>query len=313
MTTAGRTVTGQSVTTGFEINVTNTLGQLDLTKTDDTTSVIATAVNDPPTLIDPLLSSIVAEGQTLQNLYAQLLADAQDLGLGYQAQLTISTLGLSNSAKFLYFDAGDRMLTCTADGFNAAKPAVGFTYTISDPQGATVTGTVDVAVTGPALPSQVGSAGADTLTADGSSRRLIGGDGNDKLTGHGENQLIFGGRGDNTIAADGNSSTICGGPGTNGVTLDGNRETVVLRLDGVDQISGFEPHKGDVLDLSQAPAEAQINLAGDFSQLGSFVQVASAGRDSPLSFRGSSLAVLHRVGAGVALGTLIQDGSLRIN
>jgi hypothetical protein len=88
---------------------------------------------------------------------------------------------------------------------------------------------------------------------------------------------------------------------------------VVLQLDGVDQISGFEPHKGDVLDLSQAPAEAHINLAGDFSQLGSFVQVASAGRDSPLSFRGSSLAVLHRVGAGVALGTLIQDGSLRIN
>jgi hypothetical protein len=181
MTTAGRTVTGQSVTTGFEINVTNTLGQLDLTKTDDTTSVIATAVNDPPTLVDPLLSYTVAEGQTLQNLYAQLLANAQDLGLGYQAQLTISTLGLLNSAKFLYFDAGDRMLTCTADGFNAAKPAVGFTYTISDPQGATVTGTVGVAVTGPALSSQVGSAGVDTLTADGSSRRLIGGDGNDKL------------------------------------------------------------------------------------------------------------------------------------
>jgi hypothetical protein len=201
-------VPGQSVTTGFEIRVENTLGQLDLTKTDDTTSVIATAVNDPPTLISPALSYTVAEGQTLQNVYAQLLANAQDVDLGDQAQLTVSTLGLSNSAGFLYFDAGDRMLTYTADGFNTAKPVDRFTYTISDPQGATVTGTVDVTVTGPALPTQVGSAGADRLTADGSGHRLIGGDGNDKLIGHGENQLIFGGRGDDTITADGNSSTV---------------------------------------------------------------------------------------------------------
>jgi hypothetical protein len=88
---------------------------------------------------------------------------------------------------------------------------------------------------------------------------------------------------------------------------------VVLQQGGVDQISGFELHNGDVLDLSQALAEAQINLAGDFSQLRSLVQVASAGRDATLSFGGSSLAVLHGVGAGVTLDTLIQDGSLRIN
>jgi hypothetical protein len=311
--TGHQVVPGQSVTTGFEISVENTLGQLNLTKTDGTTSVIATAVNDAPTLINPVLSDTVAEGQTLEGLYGQLLANAQDVDFGDQAQLTISTLGLSNTAGFLYFDAADQRLTYTADGFNAAKPVDSFTYTIADPGGATVTGTVDVTVTGPALPTQVGSAGADRLTADGNGRRLIGGDGNDKLTGHGENQLIFGGRGDDTITADGNNNTIYGGPGTNGITLDGNGETVVLQQGGLDQISGFGLHNGDVLDLSQVLAEAQINLAGDFSQLGSLVQVSSVGRDATLSFGGSSLAVLHGVGAGVTLDTLIQDGSLRIN
>jgi Ca2+-binding RTX toxin-like protein len=172
---------------------------------------------------------------------------------------------------------------------------------------------VDVTVTGPALPTAVGSASADRLTADGNGRRLIGGDGNDTLTGHGESQLIFGGRGDDTITADGNKSTIYGGSGTNGVTLNGNQETVVLQQGGQDQISGFSLHNGDILDLSQVLAEARINLAGDFSQLGTFIQVAPTRQDATVSFGATSLAVLHGVGAGVTLNTLVQDGSLRIN
>jgi Cadherin-like domain/RTX calcium-binding nonapeptide repeat (4 copies) len=304
---------GQSVTTEFAIKVANPLGQLTLSESDDTTSVVATALNDPPTLISPVLSYTVGEGQTLQNLYQQLLANAQDIDFGEQAQLTLSTLGLSNTAGFLHFDPADQLLTYTADGFNAGKPVDSFAYTISDPEGAAVTGTVNVTVTGATLPTAVGSAGADRLTADGSGHRLIGGDGNDRLTGNGERELIFGGRGDDTITANGNNSVIDAGPGNNLITLNGNRETIVLQQGGVDQISGFQLHNGDVLDLSQMLAQAQINLAGDFSQLGSFVQVSSAGRDITLSFAGSPLAVLRGTGAGDTLDTLIQDGSLRIN
>jgi len=311
--TANQVAPGQSVSTGFTIGVTNTLGQTNLTTSDNTASVIATSVNDAPTLLNPALSFTVAEGQTVQNLYASLLANAKDVDFGDQSQLTVSTLGLSNTMGFLYFDPVNQMLTYTADGFNPAKPVDSFTYTISDPQGATVTGTVDLTVTGAALPTKVGTAGADRLSVDGSGHRLIGGDGNDTLTADGSNQLIFGGRGDDTIAVDGSRSVIYAGPGTNKITLDGSGQTVVLQQGGLDQISGFNLHNGDIVDLSQALAEAQINLAGDFSQLGSFVQVTSAGRDVTLSFGGSSLAVLHGVGTGVTLDTLVQDGSLRIN
>jgi hypothetical protein len=68
-----------------------------------------------------------------------------------------------------------------------------------------------------------------------------------------------------------------------------------------------------VLDLTQVLAESRINLGGDFSKLGNYVQVADSGGNATLSFNGAALAVLNGVGSGVTLGTLIGDNALKIN
>ena len=95
--------------------------------------------------------------------------------------------------------------------------------------------------------------------------------------------------------------------------------SIVLQPGGVDQVTGFNPST-DMLDLRQALAASQLNLGGDASKLGNYVQVNDTGNDATLSFNpqglasgpGSTLAVLHGVGPGVTLGTLISDHALAI-
>jgi hypothetical protein len=153
--TAHEVAPGQAVTTGFTISDTNSANK---TTTDNTTSVVTTAVDDPPTLINPVLSlspDTVSEGQTLQGLYSQLLANVKDVDFGAQAKLTISTIGQSNTMGFLNFDSTDHLLTYRASGFNPNQPTDSFTYTVPDPYGTgSVTGTVDVTITGPDLPTR---------------------------------------------------------------------------------------------------------------------------------------------------------------
>ncbi len=113
---------------------------------------------------------------------------------------------------------------------------------------------------------------------------------------------------------------IYGGPGTNAIKLRGSHETVVLQQGGLDQISGFDLHNGDLLDLRQVLAESEIDLGGDFRKLGAYVQVSASGKDVTLSFNpdglasgpGSALAVLHGLGSHTTLAALIHHDSLRI-
>ncbi len=257
-------------------------------------SVVITNLTPPPTLTKPVLTYSVAEGQTLQGLYGQLLANASDANPADQASLTISSIGDTGTMGFLYFDPTDKLLTYTANGYNAKAPTDSFTYTVSDPQGATVTGTVDLTVTGPS-PSLLGTPGNDTLTANGAG------------------QLVFAGAGNDMITVNGAKSTVYGGTGTNTITLHGAQETVVAQQGGTDQISGFNLHN-DVLDLTQVLAEAQKSFsASDF-------QVTDNGNNATLSYigspsftGGSALATLVGVGPNVTLQTLINDGALKVS
>jgi hypothetical protein len=95
--------------------------------------------------------------------------------------------------------------------------------------------------------------------------------------------------------------------------------SIVLQPGRVDQLTGFDPHT-EVLDLHQALAASHLTLGGDYGKLGACVQVTDSGNDATLSFNprglasgpGSPLAVLHGVGPGVTLGTLINDHALAI-
>jgi Ca2+-binding RTX toxin-like protein len=225
------------------------------------------------------------------------------------ATISIKSIGLAGTTGFAYLDASDKLLTYTASGFNpnATQPADSFTYTATDQYGQSVTGTMDLTVTGPSRPTQVGT----NLTANGAGQRLVGGNGNDTLTANGSSQLIFGGNGNDTITVNGAKSVIYGGTGANTIRLNGSQQTVVLQQGGTDNITGFNLHNGDVLDLTQVLAEAGKSFtASDF-------QVTSTGNDATLFYvgtpsftGGSALAKLVGIGPGVTLQTLISNGVL---
>ena len=294
--------------------------------------VSAAPVVTPPTLLKPVLSYTLGEGQTLQGLYGDILANATAANPADQAKITLTSIGEAGTAGFLYPDLAQHMLTYTADGYNPNKPTDSFTYTVADPSGATVTGTVDVAVTGPNLPTAVGTAGPDTLDAlPGGFQRLVGLGGDDQLYVGRPNALVFGGRGNDDISAgsastsqgtrDASGSTLYGGPGRNIIRVNGStQETIVPQQGGVDVVTGFDPSNGDVLDLRQALAESQLNLGGDYGKLGDYMQVTRAGINAVLSFNpqglasgpGTPLVQLNDVPLGTTLGTLISDHALAI-
>ena len=274
-----------------------------------------------PVLVKPVLTYTVAEGQTLQGLYGDILANT----LGDQASITISSIGEAGTAGFLYPDLSQQKLTYTADGYNPNKPTDSFTYIVTGAGGSTVTGTVDITVTGPNLSTKVGTAGPDNLGTDRADQRLLGLDGNDTLSVTQPNALVFAGRGNDgvNVYSGGSGSTIYGGPGRNIAIIEGAKDvSFVLQQGGVDQISGFDPSKGDVLDLGQALAESQLNLGGDYGKLGTYVQVtnSSSANHTTLSFNpqglasgpGTPIAELYGAGPGFTLNTLVSDHALRI-
>ena len=263
----------------------------------------------PPTIKTNPLPITVAEGQTTTNLYQTLVQDVQDANPN--AQVSVTSLGLSNTMGFAYLDQGHGLLTYTADGDqpDAKQPQDSFTYTATDRFGQQITGTVAVTVTGASEPTQVGSAGNDMLTASSASQRLIGGDGNDTLNVNAAKALVFAGRGDDTINVNAAKATVYGGVGSNTINLGNTaQDTIVLEQGGTDNISGFNL-KNDVLDLTQVLAEAQKSFKpADF-------QVTSSGSNATLSYigtpsftGGSALATLVGIGPGVTLQTLISDG-----
>ncbi len=292
--------------------------------------VSAAAVVSPPMLLKPVLTYTVAEGQTLQGLYGDILANTKAADPGDQASLTISSIGEAGTAGFLYPDLAHQTLTYTADGYDPQRPTDSFTYTVTGPGGSTVTGTMDVAVTaGADLPTKVGTAGPDTLGTNAVGSRLLGLDGNDRLEVNGPDSLAFGGRGDDIIQLQSilaSGSTVYGGPGTNTVVISQATApkdvSLVLQQGGVDQVTGFSVQNGDVLDLRQALAESQLNLGGDFGKLSSYARVIDndgnarlllyPGGITPGGSAGIPLAELYGLGPSTHLATLINDHALRI-
>jgi Ca2+-binding RTX toxin-like protein len=250
-------------------------------------SIVITPVpvtNPPPQPVT------IAEGQTTANLYSTLVNDVDAANPG--AQVSITSVGLSNTMGFAYLDTTDGLLTYTADGFQPSAPQDSFTYTASD--GAT--GTVQVTLTGATEPTQVGT----TLTASSANTRLIGTAGNDTLNANAAKTLVFGGQGDDTINVNAAQTTVHGGTGTNTVNLGNTaNDTIVLQQAGTDNITGFNL-RNDVLDLRQVLAEAQISLSGDSSKLSNYVQVTDSGNDATVSLTtgqipgyGATVAVLQ--------------------
>ena len=87
--------------------------------------------------------------------------------------LTITAVGTAGTQGAVSLNAGADSLIYIATGFNPSSPVDAFTYTLKDAASRTVTGTVDVTVTGPNLPTTVATTPGSTTTATGSGQRLI--------------------------------------------------------------------------------------------------------------------------------------------
>ena len=115
-------------------------------------------------------------------------------------------------------------------------------------------------------------------------------------------QLVDPGAGDHTIAF------IAGARG----------DTLVLHLNSLDQVSGFDPTT-DVLDVRSLFAAASIDPTGGDAALGDYLTVSDQGTNALVSFDptghggGSTVVVLQGLGSSVTgLDSLIAQGALRI-
>jgi hypothetical protein len=97
-------------------------------------------------------------------------------------------------------------------------------------------------------------------------------------------------------------------------------ETVVLQAGGTDEISGFNPGVGDVLDLRTLIAQSHIDLATVSANVGAYVTVSDQGANADLLFDptghggGSVVATLDNMASAItSLADMTGDGALRFS
>lgn len=154
------------------------------------------------------------------------------------------------------------------------------------------------------------------MTASKSSTRLTGGDGNDTLNVNASSTLAFPRARGRHGERERGKAVVYGGPGTNTINLGStSQDSIVLQQGGWTRSSGSTCTTAISSTLPQVLAESQLSyVASDFL-------VSASGSDATLSFNpngaslsapGSALAVLHGVGPGVTLDTLLSDNVLKI-
>lgn len=121
------------------------------------------------------------------------------------------------------------------------------------------------------------------------------------------------------ITVSASNSAIDPGAGSYAIQfLDGtNTDTLVLHNGGTDQIAGFDPSAGDVLDLRSLFEEAQLNVQDVLLNLDSYFTIASRGPDAALLFdplgqgHGTAIAVLQNLGSTVTdFGSLTKQNAV---
>jgi hypothetical protein len=140
---------GDTVTTDFTIGVTDAFGQ---TATDSTTSVIATAANDPPMIDQPPPGNTGVPNETASAPFADLVINDPDVGHVDAVTVTLSDPSggtLSNLGGGLY-DPTTGVYTVSGPAAVVTAALQGLVFTPNAPaDGAVGTTSFTVAVTGP--------------------------------------------------------------------------------------------------------------------------------------------------------------------
>ena len=195
-----------------------------------------------------VLPQTVASTKSTSNLASILNANAVDADFNALLTVRITAVDVNGTKGRVAFDASNQSLIYTAPTYSPLSPTDSFTYTLSDKQGDTVTGTVAITETPPAnslygivagdrinapasgwtltslaMGEQLYSDYSDTTFIGGADTNMYGGTANNVFTagdgthfvGAGNNALITLGNGNNTLGLTGSGNTVITGSGNN--------------------------------------------------------------------------------------------------
>lgn len=207
-----------------------------------------------PDLVQTSLTDSVAEGTTV-SLSALLTANGAEATTS-QPNFKVTSVDTTGTQGTVAFNAATGALSYTAYGLDPARPTDSLGYTLTDEFGNTVSGTLTIDVTGPALTTLVGRLAHRKVTATGANQVLISENTGQTLAGSSAgNDLFFGGA-DTTITASGSGNVIHAKAGNHTITAGVNNNTVTLASgnntikgtgagntvtagDGNDKVTGF--------------------------------------------------------------------------
>ncbi len=179
-----------------------------------------------------------------------------------------------------------------------------FLVDVTDEDGDTATGTIDVTV----LPQQVADPGGETLTATEFGSDLLGQGGNDTLIGSDAADKLQGAGGDDTISDGAGTDIIIGGDGADIISLAADNETDVLIYDAIseagDTVNGFDVDDptvgGDIIDLTDL-LDSGTFTGTTLSEAiaGGFVQVVDSGGNAEVNVD------LDGIANGVSFTTIV--------
>jgi Ca2+-binding RTX toxin-like protein len=192
----------------------------------DRTLAEVVGVASPITLPETLDLGRLAEGELSANFYARLLAAAQHADP--TATMRVASVVVEETEGVWRLDLAGQSLRFDADGFDATDRVERIRYAVVDANGANATGWATLTITGPAMPTQRGTAGADPLAATGGGQRVLGLHGDDTIAAEGSGNRLFGGWGNDSIAATGWQNRIEGGPGDDTILAGQGDATVDL-------------------------------------------------------------------------------------
>jgi len=219
--TQGQVAIGETVTTVIYLSLSDGID----TALGSTTAIV-TAYPVPIEIIDPILDfGPLLEGTLSSDIFALILANARTAVPGREALLRIETILQETTEGIATLDTVAGTLFFEADGFNALRPTDTFRYVLTDGIYQAI-GAVRFTISGPDLPTLVGTEGNDVLIRPGWYQRVIGGRGDDTIVSGGGDNRVFGGWGDDVIVARGWGNYVEGGPGNDQIDAGLGNATV---------------------------------------------------------------------------------------
>jgi Ca2+-binding RTX toxin-like protein len=175
-----------------------------------------------------------------------------------------------------------------------------FDYSISDGQGGTASGLVNVTVEPVVGTVQNGTNGNDTLTGTEGNDFLNGGNGNDSLIGNAGNDILIGSNGkdflvgsagDDLLNGDNGTDTLTGGLGSDTLTGGNGKDIFVFASgEGIDTITDFKLGT-DKIGLTEGLTFENLSFSGNEILIGSDVLAVLIGVNTNTLTASNFLAV----------------------